>query len=43
MSPLSQQGNEFLDEGNAISTRLKIWWEYKCFVGVRNEQSQSSV
>jgi hypothetical protein len=26
----------FFDEGNAISTRLQIWWKYH-FVGVCNE------
>jgi hypothetical protein len=28
MSSFSQQGSAFLDEGNAISTRFKIWWKY---------------
>ncbi len=33
---ISQRKNVFFDEGNAISTRLQIWWKYH-FVGVCNE------
>jgi len=28
MNSFSQQGSAFLDEGNAISTHFKIWWEF---------------